>query len=35
MSPLLIASFNGHCEVVKKLIEAGANINQANKVGVK
>ena len=32
-SPLLIASFKGHLEVVKSLIEAGANINQANKVG--
>ena len=31
-SPLLIASFYGHLDVVKTLIEAGANINQANKV---
>ena len=32
-SPLYTASLNGHLEVVKTLIEAGANINQANKVG--
>ena len=32
--PLWTASFNGHLEVVKTLIEAGANINQAEKVGV-
>ena len=32
-SPLLIASFEGYLEVVKTLIEAGANINQVNKVG--
>ena len=31
-SPLYIASFYGHLEVMKTLIEAGANINQANKV---
>ena len=29
-----MASSNGHLDVVKKLIEAGANINQANKVGM-
>ena len=33
-SPLYIASFNGHLDVVKTLMEAGANINQANKVRV-
>ena len=33
MSPLFIASLNGHLEVVKTLIEAGANTNQATKVG--
>ena len=32
-SPLFTVSFNGHLEVVKTLIEAGAKINQANKVG--
>ena len=31
-SPLLASCFNGHLDVVKTLIEAGANINQANKV---
>ena len=31
-SLLWIASFNGHLEVVKTLIEAGANVNQAYKV---
>ena len=30
--PLHIASFNGHLEVVKSLIEAGANVYQENKV---
>ena len=30
----MIASFKGHFMVVKKLIEAGAKINQANKVGI-
>ena len=30
----MIGSFKGHLEVVKKLIEAGADINQANKVGL-
>ena len=33
-SPLYTASFNGHLDVVKTLMEAGANINQANKVHV-
>ena len=31
-APLLIASSNGHLQVVKSLIEAGSNVNQANKV---
>ena len=31
-SPLYTASFYGHLGVVKTLLEAGANINQANKV---
>ena len=31
-SPLLIASSKGHLDIVKTLIEAGANVNQANKV---
>ena len=31
-SPLYIASHNGHLDIVKTLIEAGANVNQANKV---
>ena len=29
----MIASDNGHFDVVKTLIDAGANVNQANKVG--
>ena len=33
-SPLWTASINGHLEVVKALIETGANVNQTNKVGV-
>ena len=32
-SPLHIASFNGHLDIVRALIEAGASISQANKVG--
>ena len=32
-SPLLIASHSGHLDVVKTLIEAGANVNHTNKVG--
>ena len=32
-SPLYAASCNGHLDVVKTLLEAGANINQVNKVG--
>ena len=31
-SPLYVASENGHLEVVKTLIEARADVNQANKV---
>ena len=31
-SPLYAASRNGHLDVVKTLMEAGANINQATKV---
>ena len=30
----MIASEQGHVEVVKSLIEAGANINHTNKVGI-
>ena len=33
MSPLYVASEKGYLEVVKTLIEAGANVNQANMVG--
>ena len=29
----MIASDNGHFDVVKALIDAGANVNQTNKVG--
>ena len=32
--PLMIASLNGHVDVVKSLIEAKANINQTTKVGI-
>ena len=32
-SPLNAASDDGHLDVVKTLLEAGANINQANYVG--
>lgn len=32
-SPLYTASLNGHIDVVETLIEAGANVNQADKVG--
>ena len=32
-SPLYTAGRNGHYDVVKALMEAGANINQATKVG--
>ena len=32
--PLYIASCNGHLDVVKTLMEAGANINQTSMVGV-
>ena len=33
-SPLLVASNEGHLDVVKTLIGAGANVNQTRKVGV-
>ena len=33
-SPLNAASDNGHLDVVKTLLEAGANIDQANYVGI-
>ena len=33
-SPLQMASQEGHLDVVKTLIEAGANIDQANKVSI-
>ena len=33
-SPLYIAGCNGYLDVVKTLLEAGANINQANNVGI-
>ena len=32
-SPLWIASFSGHLNVVKMLLAGGANVNQADKVG--
>ena len=32
LSPLYMASQKGHLDIVKTLIEAGANINQAVKV---
>ena len=31
-TPLFTASFNGHLDVVKALIEGGAEVNQANTV---
>ena len=34
-SPLYTTSRNGHLEVMKTLIVAGANINQADKVGTR
>jgi ankyrin repeat protein len=33
-SPLMAASWKGHVEVVKSLIDAGANISHSNKVGM-
>ena len=33
-SPLMIASDEGHLDVVKTLLEAGANVNHTNKVGI-
>ena len=34
MSPLMAASNAGHLDVVKTLIEAGANVNQTTEVGI-
>ena len=34
VSPLMLASIAGHLNVVKTLIEAGANVNHTNKVGI-
>ena len=31
-TPLVVASHNGHLEIVKSLIEAGANVNHTIKV---
>ena len=33
-SPLMIATLYGHLDVVKTFIEAGADVNHANKVGI-
>ena len=33
-SPLHAASFKGHLEIVKTLIEAKANVNSTTKVGI-
>ena len=33
-SPLMVASEKGHLDVVKTLIEAGADVTQINKVGI-
>ena len=33
-SPLYMASWKGHLDIVKTLIEAGANIDHANKVSI-
>ena len=33
-SPLMGASYGGHLDVVKTLIEAGANVNQTSEVGI-
>ena len=32
VTPLVIASHNGHLEIVKSLIEAGTNVNHTTKV---
>ena len=34
-SPLWTALDKAHLDLVKKLIQAGANVNQTNKVGIK
>ena len=31
-TPLVLASYTGHLEIVKSLIEAGANVNHTAKV---
>ena len=33
-SPLHAASFKGHLEIVKTLIEAKANVNSTTKIGI-
>ena len=32
VSPVMAATYHGHLDAVKALIEAGANVNQADKV---
>ena len=34
-SPLYLASYKGHLDVVKALVEAGANVDQSSKVHCK
>ena len=31
-SPLMLASFSAHLQVVRQLLDAGANVNAANKL---